>query len=337
MCPSPSLSEYLSSTQNRDVVEPEPTKDLTAIKQELETLLTRLDKEIKLKAGVENMLEVYVKDKKRTKELETQLEECNEAIDKTTKAIENIRRNAGNNIVEIAKILKAHKFVGHGFSITPSSLEQTRSRLKSLSASKQKIPQEHVSFPDDGNLPLPCFPLLLIHVLDAWSLDKKLDHIIHTLQIDEWKAGNKSGNTIKDSKMEKLETLIRILKNTTDLSAYCSKGKLIACLRQCIVSPTKEIRIMGLRALRLLVEGPDDIKLMMDYQIDIFSMRALARDQEEHELEREQTLKLIRSLIEYNGVKHVKQGIVRAVVAIAEQQDSKLRNIALETLAELGK
>ena len=30
---------------------------------------------------------------------------------------------------------------------------------------------------------------------------------------------------------------------------------------------------MGLRALRLLVEGPDDIKLMMDYQIDIFSMR----------------------------------------------------------------
>lgn len=70
--------------------------------------------------------------------------------------------------------------------------------------------------------------LFYLYVLDAWSLDKKLDHIIHTLQIDEWKAGNKSGNTIKDSKMEKLETLIRILKNTTDLSAYCSKGKLIA-------------------------------------------------------------------------------------------------------------
>lgn len=70
--------------------------------------------------------------------------------------------------------------------------------------------------------------LFYLYVLDAWSLDKKLDHIIHTLQIDEWKAGNKSGNTIKDSKMEKLETLIRILKNTTDLSVYCSKGKLIA-------------------------------------------------------------------------------------------------------------
>ena len=48
-------------------------------------------------------------------------------------------------------------------------------------------------------------------------------------------------------------------------------------------------------------------------------------------------MKLIRSFIEYGGVKHIKQGIVRSVVAIAEQQDCRLRNIALETLAELGK
>ncbi|OAD02912.1 hypothetical protein MUCCIDRAFT_143465 [Mucor lusitanicus CBS 277.49] len=63
--------------------------------------------------------------------------------------------------------------------------------------------------------------------------------------------------------------------------------------------------------------------------------RALARDPEGYEPEREQTVKLIRAFIEYGGVKHINQGIVRAVVAIAEQQDGRLRNIALETLAEL--
>lgn len=63
----------------------------------MEELLTRLDKETKLKSGVENMLEVYVKDKRRTKELEAELEECNGAINKTTKAIENIRLNAGRD------------------------------------------------------------------------------------------------------------------------------------------------------------------------------------------------------------------------------------------------
>lgn len=51
---------------------------------------------------------------------------------------------------------------------------------------------------------------------------------MQTLQVDEWRIGNKPGNTIKDSKMEKLETLIRILKNTTDIHVYCRKGKLIS-------------------------------------------------------------------------------------------------------------
>lgn len=40
---------------------------------------------------------------------------------------------------------------------------------------------------------------------------------------------------------------------------------------------------MGLRALRLLVEGSDDIKLMMDYQIDIFSMRYEQKQKKESE------------------------------------------------------
>lgn len=66
-----------------------------------------------------------------------------------------------------------------------------------------------------------------------------------------------------------------------------------------------------------------------------YKLRALARDPEACEPEREQTLKLIRAFIEYGGVKHINQGIVRAVVALAEQQDCRLRNIALETLAEL--
>lgn len=51
-----------------------------------------------MKSGVENMLEVYFKDKKRTKDLELQLESYNTCIDKTTKRIEHIRTNAGTYI-----------------------------------------------------------------------------------------------------------------------------------------------------------------------------------------------------------------------------------------------
>lgn len=45
--------------------------------------------------------------------------------------------------------------------------------------------------------------------------------------MDEWKLMANPNNTIKDSKLEKLETLIRILKNTTGIDTYCPKKKLI--------------------------------------------------------------------------------------------------------------
>lgn len=62
----------------------------------------------------------------------------------------------GNNIFEIAKLLKAHKYLGASLSdaITPSSLAQSRSKLRSNnghSKGKQKAALENVSYPDDGN------------------------------------------------------------------------------------------------------------------------------------------------------------------------------------------
>jgi rapamycin-insensitive companion of mTOR len=42
--------------------------------------------------------------------------------------------------------------------------------------------------------------------------------------MDEWKMTDTS-TTIKESKLEKLEVLIRILKNTTDIDTYYPKKK----------------------------------------------------------------------------------------------------------------
>jgi rapamycin-insensitive companion of mTOR len=111
-----------------------------------------------MKSGVENMLDVLIKDKKRTKELESQLETYNTSIDNTTKRIEHIRTNAGSNIIEIAKLLKKYKYIGTSFSdaITPSTLAQSRSKLRPFngqptnSKGKQKASLENVSYPDDG-------------------------------------------------------------------------------------------------------------------------------------------------------------------------------------------
>jgi hypothetical protein len=63
--------------------------------------------------------------------------------------------NSGTHIIEVAKLLKAHKYTASGFSdaITPSTLAQSRSKLRSNngpSKGKQKAAMENVSYPDDG-------------------------------------------------------------------------------------------------------------------------------------------------------------------------------------------
>ncbi|KAI8394190.1 Rapamycin-insensitive companion of mTOR, N-term-domain-containing protein [Radiomyces spectabilis] len=311
---------------------PPPAKSSAMVVQKLEELLSKLNKEIKMKSGVENMLEAYFQKPDKIKEkrdLEAQLEGYNAAIESLNHQIEQIRTNEGAGLPEVALKLREHNYTGNTPFPVASSQIASRSRGKPRSNStpnfkaKQKAAQENVSFPDD----------------DAWPLGKRMHHIVHHLKIDEWKAVKASivtdAVTLKESKLEKLDTLIRILKNTTDIDAYYPKKELVACLRQCVASPNREIRVVAIRALRHLVDDASDVELMMQAHMDVFIIRALARDSDIHEPEREQIIKLIRAFIEYGGIQHVHQGIVRAIVAIAEQTDSRLRNICLETLAEL--
>lgn len=64
--------------------------------------------------------------------------------------------------------------------------------------------------------------------------------------------------------------------------------------------------------------------------------RALTRDQR-YDIEREQAIRLIRSLIELPyAAEKMPHSIVRTLIAVAEQPDDKFKLICLETLCELG-
>ena len=133
-----------------------------------------------MKLGVENMLEVYMQDKKRTKDLETQLDTYNTAIGDTVQRIESIRTNAGMCVdtcsihrnqdekmthifylgpytAQVAQRLKELNYAGNALfinSITSSAQQRSRTKPRSNSSpnikAKQKASQENTSFPDDG-------------------------------------------------------------------------------------------------------------------------------------------------------------------------------------------
>jgi mannitol/fructose-specific phosphotransferase system IIA component len=55
------------------------------------------------------------------------------------------------------------------------------------------------------------------------------------------------------------------------------------------------------------------------------------------ESERIEALKLVRCFVTTKeGMQHISDSVLRAVIAIAEQTDEKLRNACLETLGEMG-
>jgi hypothetical protein len=56
------------------------------------------------------------------------------------------------------------------------------------------------------------------------------------------------------------------------------------------------------------------------------------------ETERMEALKLVRCFVTTKeGMQYISDGVMRAVIAIAEQSDEELRNACLETLGEMGK
>ncbi|KIO29376.1 hypothetical protein M407DRAFT_70503 [Tulasnella calospora MUT 4182] len=109
---------------------------------------------------------------------------------------------------------------------------------------------------------------------------------------------------------------------------------------------SKESRAATYRLIRHLLLDPDSVDRLHSFGLDWYIVRSLARDNK-HAVEKEQAIKLIRAYIDIGssrksptvgaGSGHVplSEGVMRALVAVAEHPEDQFRHIALETLAEI--
>ncbi|KAJ3208873.1 hypothetical protein HDU67_006498 [Dinochytrium kinnereticum] len=134
-------------------------------------------------------------------------------------------------------------------------------------------------------------------------------------------------------RLDYMNSLLRVLRTAKE---PLDLDPILECLRSCLCDSAKEIRANAFRILRHIVTDASVALAMMSYQIDLFIVRALTRDQR-NDLEREQALKLVRAFVDGSGgAGIVPHSIVRTLVAIAEQPDDKFRIVALETVCELA-
>ncbi|KAF9286034.1 hypothetical protein BGZ68_003305 [Mortierella alpina] len=137
-------------------------------------------------------------------------------------------------------------------------------------------------------------------------------------------------------RLEHLLNLVNILKQNQHIHPGYPLQDLVSCLRFCLASTVREIRLNAYRCLRLLSGTGPLGPVLTAFKIDTFVVRSLMAD---HRLESEriEALKLVRCFVTTkDGMQHISDGVMRAVIAIAEQADEKLRNACLETLGEMA-
>ncbi|KAF9327607.1 hypothetical protein BG006_009105 [Podila minutissima] len=126
-------------------------------------------------------------------------------------------------------------------------------------------------------------------------------------------------------RLEHLSSLVNILKQNPHIHPGYPAQELVSCY-----SSSKQLTILS----RKHWTGPLG-PVLTAHKIDVFIIRSLMAD---HRLESEriEALKLVRCFITTKeGMQHISDGVMRAVIAIAEQSDEKLRNACLETLGEM--
>ncbi|KAF9918100.1 hypothetical protein BX616_010197 [Lobosporangium transversale] len=198
------------------------------------------------------------------------------------------------------------------------------------------------------------------------DLETKMDELYHQLQV-ETKAkvyrsngvGSQGNNKLRNQVEQELQaTMARIAEINLQLDYYKQRAfdppsfDIVGSLRSLLDSPS--IRLEQLSNLANILKQNQQvhpgypiqelasinahITEHLPYYVlhrTLIHLRSLMADHRV-ESERIEALKLVRCFVTTKeGMQHLSDGIVRAVIAIAEQSDEKLRNACLETLGEM--
>ncbi|KAN0062384.1 hypothetical protein ACQY0O_005266 [Thecaphora frezii] len=153
--------------------------------------------------------------------------------------------------------------------------------------------------------------------------------------------------------IDTMNRLVNVLKKHARVRYELLLDDLVEVVMPCLADTAgKEVRAAAYRLLRhALIHPPWPlISRCRSKGLDIYLTRSMIRDNR-FDAEREQALKLVRAIMELSALRTVSSapdrlapdlqdligpGVVRAMAAIAEDSEDKLRHICLETLAELA-
>ena len=138
-----------------------------------------------------------------------------------------------------------------------------------------------------------------------------------------------------DYYIERANTLVELFKRHPTLKYDLAWPVFSLRVQMMLLSDSTDVVAAGYRLTRYAIADRSSLETIRALHTDELVILSLVK-KHKTSLEREQAIKFVRAFMEIkDGVAEISAGVVRALVAVAEQQDDRLRGICVLTLAEI--
>jgi len=267
----------------------------------------RIEKELKIKVGSENLLEALnAKNQKQNKEqrrfVEDELNATNQRIARLKSDMDVAsKRNSGTTSSNAQT----------NYSMSGGGMFGSRVAQSPTWPGGQSEPSNTGQTTDGGETENPTFVLAeLLQALESetMSADYYVNHA---------------------------NDLVSLLKRHPMLKYDLAWSIFGLRMQSLLLSNVREVIASAYRVIRHAITGRDSLQTIRSLNTDYLVMISLVKDARAT-IEREQALKFVRAFLDVkDGVHEIAPGIVRVIVAIAQYADDRLRPMCLMTLAEI--
>ncbi|KAL4987252.1 Rapamycin-insensitive companion of mTOR, N-term-domain-containing protein [Aspergillus falconensis] len=273
--------------------------DLPTSEDRQAAIRDRIAKEMKIKTGTENMLEVLLtKNPKQTREQRLRAE--------------SELSSSNRKLAELHHELEEEQLRAQAPSTPP------RSRLSSLFQGPSIRSPSRANMSDSERL----------DDVEA-EMESPTYVLAETLQALEIELMS------PDYYVERANSLVELFRRHPTLKYDLAWSVFGLRVQVMLLSDSKEVVAAGYRLTRYAIADRKSLQMIRSLHTDELVILSLVKESKAN-LEREQALKFVRAFLDVkDGVKEISRAVVRTIVSVAEHHDDRLRNISLMTLAEI--
>lgn len=274
-------------------------ENIITSEQRQSDLRDKINKEIKIKIGSENLLEALIsKNAKQTKDqrlkVESELSSSNRKLLELKSQLEN-EIDRANRPATPSRARASSRFQG--------------SPLKLPSTDEGAPPQET----RDGDL-------------ETESPTYVLGEILQALESEGMQP---------DYYVERANNLVELFKRHPALKYDLAWPIFGLRVQTMLLSESKEVIAAGYRVTRHAIADRRSLRIIRRLNTDSLVIVSLVKDSKAS-LEREQALKFVRAFLEVkDGVRELSNAVIRTIVSVAEHHDDRLRSMSILTISEI--